>query len=591
MDRPNATFALLDAAAAHDQAGRRGEARKLLDKALRAAPRDMDALQALAIRHLQEGETEKGLQLLRRARAYHPGEPAVHNNLGNALAFAGQPEAALACYDAALALSPDHAGAHANRGVALDDLGRSQEALEAFGRAIALKPDNAHALFSRAKLLQAQARPMSALADLDRALGLRPDVAEAWFQRGRMLLDVGRPDEALASFDQALALSPDMVLAHIGRAGALLVLKRFEEALASDERAVALAPDFAVAWSNRGMVLQELRRLDEAMASFGRAIALDPDLAEVRVNRAFCRLLQGDYERGFEEAEWRWRSAQGQAVDRGLAEPLWLGDQDVAGRTVFLYGDQGFGDTLQFLRYAPALAALGASVVLEVQPGLFRLLQGMPGVDQVIGKGAPLPPFDLQCSLASLPLAFRTRIETIPAAGGYVAIPQAQAERWAGILGPAQRPRIGVVWSGNPANKANVNRKVPQERLLAAMPEGVELVNLQVEMDDAEARRLDAAGVTRADHHIVDFADTAGLLAHLDLVVTVDTGVAHLAGALGRPAWVLLSYVPDWRWSLDRDDSPWYASLRLFRQDRPADWTGPLDRLRAELQEWAQSKG
>ena len=620
MSRPDSVAALVDAASAEHQAGRRREARKLYEKALRAAPRDRRALHLLSILSLEEGELEKGVQLIRRAIAYHPDDAGAYNNLGNALSWGDRPAEAVAAYDRAVALRPDYADAHAHRGMALAalgrldeavasysraltlnpnavpawknlalalvELGRFDEALRCYDQAVALAPDMVEAHFGRGNCLTKLGRLEEAVAACDRVLAIDPGLTQALGMRGSALQTLRRPVEALASFDTALAIDPGFSELRCNRANALMDLHRFDEALAEYDRGLSEKPGYADGWSNRGTVLQELGRLDEAMADYRRAIAMKPTLADPHLNLGLCLLLLGDYAQGLELAEWRWNSAQGRGRERGFTAPQWTGEEDIAGKTVLLWSDQGFGDTLQFSRYAPLVTAKGGEVVLEVQPALVRLIAGSNLAERLLVAGAPPPPVDFHCPLATLPLAFQTRLETIPPAP-YVATPPAQAAAWAARLGPRTRPRIGLVWSGNRQNKVNVNRLVALEALLAAMPENVELFNLQLELQPGEAPTLEAAGVRRVDRDIVDFADTAGLLAQLDLVVTVDTSMAHLAGALGRPAWVLLHFVPDWRWMMGREDSPWYASLRLFRQQRPADWTAALQKLRAELAAWA----
>ena len=620
MSRPESVAAVVEAGAAEHQAGRRREARKLYEKALRAAPRDRRALHLLSMLHMEEDEPEKGVQLIRRAIAYYPDDPGAHNNLGNALSWLGQPDQALAAYDRAIGLRPDYAEAHVHRGMVLAALGREADAVEAFRRGLALNPNNPAGWKNLAMTLADLGRFREALDAFDRSLALAPGVAESQFGRAACLKRLDRLEEALAGFDQvlraepglvmalamrgstlqtlqrpldalrdfdaALALEPGFAEARGNRANALMDLHRFDEALAEYDRALSEKPDHADGWSNRGTVLQELGRLDEAMADYRRAIDLEPRLADPHLNLGLCMLLQGNYAEGLPLAEWRWNSAQGRGRERGFIPPQWSGDESLAGKTVLLWSDQGFGDTLQFARYAPLVRARGAEVVMEVQPALARLIAGSDLADRLLVAGAAPPAFDYHCPLASLPLAFRSTLETLPPAP-YVATPPTQAAAWAARLGPRTRPRLGIVWSGNRKNKVNVNRLVALDALLEALPGEVELFNLQVELQPGEAAKLHAVGARRVDEEIVDFADTAGLMANLDLLVTVDTSMAHLAGALGRPAWVLLHFTPDWRWMVGREDSPWYPSLRLFRQEGPADWSAALARLKGELAAWA----
>jgi tetratricopeptide (TPR) repeat protein len=621
MAKPESVNALLDAGVAEQQAGRTAQARRLFEKALRTDPRNSGALHLLSILHLQDGAFEQGLQLIRRNIAYHPDDGGAYNNLGNALSWAGRPAEAVEAYTRSIDLRPGHPSAYVHRGMAYGALGqleaeaadyqaalaldgrdpgvwkrlgqtlhgqqRWDEALRAFEQALTLGPQTAELWFGRASCLRKLNRAQEALQDFDRALALEPRLIAALLGRSLTLVGMRRPAEALAGLDQALALEPNSVELHTARGNALMDLRRFDDAMAEFDRVLEIAPDYARGWSNRGTVWQDMGQLDKAMADQLKAIALDPNDADARLNMAFCRLLHGDYVQGFREAEIRWSTAQGRARSRNLPQPLWLGETDLTGKTILLYPDQGFGDTLQFCRYAPLVAARGARVMLQAQPALLRLLSGLEGLAHLGDwDGSTTPPYELQCPLASLPVAFGTTLETIPPSP-YLPIPQAQAQAWAQALGPRKARRIGLAWSGNRENKFNVNRIVPQEGLLAAMPPGVELYNLQVEIEPQEEAALERAGVLRPDHHIVDFADTAGLLANLDLVVSVDTSIVHLAGALGLPAWVMLAHAPDWRWGLSGEECAWYSSLRLLRQDKPADWTGALAKLKADLAAWA----
>jgi len=621
MVKPQSVNALLDAGMAEQQAGRTAQARRLFEKALRADPRHSGALHLLSMLCLQDGAFEQGLQLIRRNIAYHPDDGGAYNNLGNALSWADRPAEAIEAYTRSIALRPGHSSAYVHRGMAYGALGQLEdeaadyqaalaidgrdpgvwkrlgqtlhdqhrwlEALGAFEQALTLGQQTAELWFGRANCLRKLNRDQEALQDFDRSLALEPRSIAALMGRSLTLIGLRRPAEALAGLDQAIALQPQSVDMYTARGNALMDLRRFDDAMLDFDRVLQIAPDYARGWSNRGTVWQDMGQLDKAMADQLRAIALDPHDAEAQLNLAFCRLLQGDYVQGFRQAEIRWSTAQGRARSRNLPQPLWLGDADLAGKSILLYPDQGFGDTLQFCRYAPMVAARGARVMLQAQPALLRLLTGLEGVEHLGDwDGSTTPPFDLQCPLASLPVAFGTTLQTIPPAP-CLPIPQVQAQDWAEALGPRKARRIGLAWSGNRDNRFNVNRIVPQDGLLDAMPPGVELYNLQVEIEPHEEMALERAGVLRPDHHIVDFADTAGLLANLDLVVSVDTSIVHLAGALGLPAWVMLAHAPDWRWGLSGENCAWYSSLRLLRQDRPADWSGVLAKLKSDLAAWA----
>jgi len=608
---------LLAEAFALHQAGRLAEAEQTYNQILATQPDHFDSLHLLGIVFHQRGDHAQALRHIDRALKINPNNVPALNNRGIALrelkrfadalvsydrALALWPdyadallgrgsalkelkrfEEALASYDRALMLRPGLAEAHANRGNVLLSLERFEEALASYDRALALRPDLAEAHANRGSALQELKRFAEALASHDRALALRPDYAEARFNRGNALHALKRFDEALADYERALALRPDYVEVLANRGITLHELKRFAAALASQDRALALRPDYAEAFVNRGVTLHELKRFDEALASYARAIALRPDFAQAHYNDAVCRMLTGDFDRGWQKLEWGWDTAQLKNLKREFSQPLWLGSDEIAGKTVLLHGVHGFGDTMQFCRYVPRVVERGARVILEVQEPLRELMGTLPGAAQIVSRGEPLPDFDLHCPLLSLPLAFGTRLSTVPAQTPYLrASPRAVTE-WNARLGP--RPRIGLAWSGRPEHNNDHNRSMRLSTLLSPLA-GFEAtyVSLQREVREDDAPVLQG----RSDiHHfgeeLKSYADTAALIANLDLVISVDTSVAHLAGALAKPVWILLPFIPDWRWLLDREDSPWYPTARLFRQDETRGWDSVMARVHAAL--------
>jgi len=488
---------------------------------------------------------------------------------------------ALAAYDAALSLTPDDHEPPANRGIVLRDLKRYDEAFAAYDRALALKPDFTDAIVARGNVFYQMGRHADALAEYERALTMEPDFAYGFNNRGNALQALGRHDEALKSFERALTLDPAYVEAHNNRGNALIELNRHDEALADYDAAIAAKP-FAFALVNRGSALRYLGRTDEAMASFEQAIALDPKLPEAHWNKALLALTLGDYETGLAGYEWRWRGAT-ELTPRGFAQPQWQGE-DIAGRTILLHAEQGYGDSIQMLRYLPLVKARGARVLLELPDSLKPLL-GVHGEGvTVFTKGTALPAFDVHCPLMSLPLAFGTRIDTVPAEVPYLFAPPERVARMSARLPQTRARRIGLAWSGKPSHKNDHNRSIALSRLkpLLDVP-GNSFVSLQREYREADLGALTALPVLRLDADIADFADTAAAIDALDLVVTVDTAVAHLAGSLGKPLWVLLSHVQDWRWLTARADNPWYPTARLFRQGPEGDWGPVIDRVAAAL--------
>jgi tetratricopeptide (TPR) repeat protein len=493
---------------------------------------------------------------------------------------------ALASYNRALAVQRNHAGVLCNRGATLHELRRFDEALASYDQALALKPDYFDAVFNRGITLQELNRFEEALASYDRALALQPDQADAFNNRGNALRQLKRFEEALASYDRALALKPDYFDALNNRGVTLHELKRFPEALASYDRALALRPDHFPALTNRGFTLYQLRQLDEARVCYDYALALNPGYVDGHFYKAQLLLLKGDYDAGWREYEWRWLrwKEENRQYIRDFARPLWLGQTAIEGKTILLHAEQGLGDTIQFCRYAPLVAGRGARVLLEVPVQLKDLMASLAGVAEIFAGQDKLPDFDLHCPLLSLPLALRTRVESIPAQVPYFAVPQESLRRWTRAVGPKRNPRIGLVWSGSSGHKGDAIRSISLRSLLPLAGPDAEFVSLQKDVhgDDATALK-ERSDIVHFGDELNTFADTAAVIANLDLVISVDTGIAHLAGALAKPVWVLLPFLPDFRWLLDREDSPWYPTARLFRQQVPGDWSGVISRVAIEL--------
>jgi tetratricopeptide (TPR) repeat protein len=564
------------------------EALASYDRALALQPDHAELLCNRGVALYELRRFEEALDSYDRALAVRPDYAEALLNRGNALKELKRLDAALASYERALALRPDYAEALLNRGNALKELKRLDAALESYERALALRPDLAEAFSNRAAVLNELRRFEEAVASCDRALALRPHFAEAHANRSNALHGLKRFEEALASSDRAVALRPDFATLHYNRGNALHRLGRFEEALASYDRELTLQPDHAEAHANRGVTLQELRRFEEALASYQRAYRLRPDFADARYNEALCRLLVGDFRGGWEKHESRWQTDQLRHGKRNFSKRQWTGSDGVAGKTILLHAEQGFGDTIQFCRYASLVADRGARVVLEVQQPLRALMTGLPGAAQVISTGDPLPDFDLHCPLLSLPLAFATELATIPSTTPYLRASPSLAAEWHGRFGAEPRPRIGLVWSGRPTHKNDHNRSMALAALLPGLAGGAAtFVSLQRELRPQDAATLRSRpDIRHVGDALTTFSETAAVIANLDLVIAVDTSVAHLAGALGKPVWVLLPFIPDWRWLLDREDSPWYPTACLFRQDESRRWDNVMSRLNAALRDF-----
>jgi len=563
------TSAAFARAQALHQAGRLAEAQGLYEQVLQADPRHADALHLLGYLWFQKGDIARALGLIGRAVELQPKNAGFRYNRGLIQQQAGRLEEAAQDFRQVAALQPADLGAWASLGEACLALGRPQEALDAFDRALALQPDpQFHA--NRGVALRALGRPGEALAAHDRALALAPGYAEGWSNRGNVLKDLGRLDEALASFDRGLAISPRAPAVLVNRANVLRELGRLTDALAGYDQAIALNPAYPAAHHHRGILMMDLQRLPEALAAFDRALALNPGDTEAEAAKAMALLLAGDFERGLVLYERRAKRPPNAARER----PPWLGEPPVEGKTVLVWAEQGLGDTLQFCRYVPLLAERGARVVLQAQRPLLTLLRSLEGVQTLIAQDEAPPPFDLHVALMSLPVALGARPGGIPAPAAYLAADPAKVETWSQRLGPRTRPRIGLVWSGRPEHRNDRHRSLPLSRLLAALPQGYDYVSLQQEVRPADQATLAAHPELRHfGAELKDFADTAALVSQMDAVVTVDTSLAHLAGALGKDTRLLLSRIgQDWRWLTDRSDTPWYPAMRLHRQGADGDW-------------------
>ncbi len=501
----------------------------------------------------------------------------------------GQLEDARAAYERMLVLQPGHADALHMLGAMAMQSGEHALAVERISVSVHNNPRNATAYFNLGLALKALQRYEEAMVSFSQAIAIKPDYAQAWNNRGVVLQDQLRWDEAAQSYAGAIAAQPGFAQAHYNLGNALRALGRFEAALASYDTAITLQPGWAHALNNRGLALQELQRSAEAIESYDAAIANEPDYADAYWNKAIELLLCGDFAQGWAHYEWRWRRDTFSSRKRDFPQPLWLGDAPLNGKTVLLHAEQGLGDSIQFCRYARDVRALGAQVLLEVPRPLLALFATLEGPKQLLEKGSALPHFDYHCPLLSLPLALQTQLANIPSPSPYLASTAAQRELWQRRLGPPSKRRIGLVWSGNVRDKNDLQRSLTLNALLPHLPQSCEYICLQKELRPADQDAMQASSIRFFGAHIQDFSDTAALCDLVDLVISVDTSVAHLAGALAKPTWILLPYAPDWRWMLDRDDSPWYPSVRLYRQGNDRSWLPVLGRMASDILGYAHS--
>ena len=525
-----------------------------LRRVLQIDSKNLPALHILGLIKASQSNYREAADYLARAARIHPNDASIQYNLAKALSDSGNDKDALAHHKKAVALAPNNPEAWLSYGKTASNLGRYEDALVWYGNALRLKPD----------------------------------YAEASLNKGATLKELERYEEAIAFAEQALSINPNLAEAWTNKGVALKALKRFDEAIAHYDKALSLKPDYHEAWTNKGVTLHELKRYDEAIAHYDTALSLKPEYHDASWNKSLCLLLQGDFENGLQLYESRWTSEKVSEIvgKRFFDGPAWLGAESLQDKTILLYGEQGLGDFIQFCRYVKLVADLGANVILEVPEALAGLMKGLDGISQLVIKGEALPFFDYQCPLLSLPLVFKTNLDTIPNPSRYINLnnyPNKIME-WKAGLGSKLKPRVGLVWSGNPHHKNDHNRSILLRDILPFLPNQFEYVSLQKEVREVDKLTLDSnPHILNFAGHLNDFLDTAALIDNLDLVISVDTSVAHLSAALGKETWVLLSHVPDWRWLLDREDSPWYPSMKLYRQTSIGNWNSVLDRVKSDL--------
>lgn len=546
--------------------------------------RETEALFTRAVAHHQKGELAEARAAYQQVLAREPAHADSLHYLGMLRFQAGDLSVALPLVEKSIALKPRVGPFRTNLGILLAAMGRVSEAIAAYRYALALAPGTPEPLYNLGRAYEQVGQFDLAITAYRQAVGFEPRFAKAWGNLGVVLRAQGRWEEAVAACREALRVEPDLLGARANLANALSDCGQYEEAIRLYQEALAAAPEHAETWSSMGLALCSAGKLGDALAACQRAAALRPNRPLVHWNLAHVLLLMGQYVEGWAEYEWRWQVREFPSPRRKFTVPQWRGEA-LAGRTILLHAEQGFGDTIQFVRYAALVAQQGGRVVLECPANLVRLLESVPGVAQVIASGATLPPFDFHVPLLSLPHAFGTTLTTVPATIPYLQAPSDSTARWAARLGPTTARRIGIAWAGNPAQKYAAQKTVPAALLAdLAMRDNVQLFSLQVGAASADLASIPAGRlVNDLAPELTDFAETAAAIRQLDLVITADTVVAHLAGAMGTPTWVMLQAVPDWRWLMAREDSPYYPGMRLFRQTVDGDWAGVVSHIEAAL--------
>ena len=559
------------------QAGRVEAGISRLQRAAQIRPKDATIHGNLALAQMKQGRDMAALSSLETALALDPNASDARHNLGNLLLKLGRHGDAIAAFDLVISAQPDHAEAHHCRGRALAELERLDEAFGAYESAHRLEPGSADYLASMASALCNLKRYKEASPLIDKALTINPRIELALLCRVDVLLSNGNLDEGLAAVEAVLSSNPQSLQGHLWRSKILNLLGQPERALRLSAASCGIALDNPLTHINHGFILASLNRMEEAITCYDRALQIRPDDAEAHHNRAFALLALGRFEEGWLAYEYR-NLKRKTLVARRYAQPLWWGVEPLEDKRLFVYAEQGLGDAIQFARYALLAAERAAAVVLSVPKPLYRLFKDFhPKILVIMSNEAPSE-FDLHCPMLSLPLAFRTRLENIPAwPEGYLKASAVDAARWAQRL--PQGRRIGLVWSGSTIHSNDANRSIALARLAPLFRSGDVWVSLQKEVRDRDQAALHASGLIDLTSDLDDFADTASLISSLDLVIAVDTSVAHLAAALGKPVWLMVPFSPDFRWLLDREDSPWYPSMRLMRQKRPGDWDSVITKI------------
>jgi len=564
------------------QAGRFDEGVSRLSRAVAIGPKHADVHGNLALALTMKGRDEEAIASFERSLALNANGTAVRFNYATLLMKLGRHAEAIVAFDQVIARQASHAEAHFQRSRALSELNRLAEALAALEIALSLQPNSALYLAGKAATLCLLKRHTEAQPFIQQALDIEPGSELALLCRVDTLLSLGKLHEALIAAEEVIAANPRSLRGHIWRSKILTLLGQPERALMLSAASRNIAPDDPITYINHGFILAALNRFEEALVFYDRALKMRPNHPEAQHNRAFALLSLGRFDDGWLAYEYR-NLRHTTLVVRRYQEPLWWGEQPLKDQRLFVYCEQGLGDTIHFSRYALLAAEAGATVFMTVQHPLKRLFKDFhPAVTILIEHEVP-PDFDVHCPMLSLPLAFGTRLETIPAwPNGYLKAPPEEATLWAQRL-PQGRRRIGLVWSGSASHTNDANRSMPLARLSPLFQSGDVWVSLQKEVREADKDALQGFDLCDVTAGLADFAATAALISTLDLVIAVDTSVAHLAGALGKPVWLMVPFASDFRWLLKREESPWYPSMRLFRQQRPGDWDGVVARIGTAL--------
>ena len=532
------------------EAGLFSEAKAEYEKIVFDYPNRLGPLQLLGWVNSQLGFWPESIDSLSKAIELSPNDPHSYYIMGVVMCRFKSWDAGIECFNKTLDLSPKHLDALCDRGSAQLEIKDVESALESYKRSIEI--DNKY--------------------------------AAAYFGCGNALSELKRSEEAIECFSAAIFHNPNYYEAYINLGKIYHEEGSFKNALNCFEKAISIDSNNSLAHANQSIQLKYLHRLDESLVSVDVAISLKPDYYDAYWNRALTYLLMGHLKQGFRDYHYRWETMHFQPIKRNFHQPIWLGEESLEGKTVFIFNEQGYGDSIQFCRYATLAKKAGATVIYEVEDALHTLFATLDGVDRLIKVGEQIPKFDYYCPSMSLPIGFGTDIDSVPCSISYLRAEEKKIRNWANKLGVKTRARIGLCWSGSMTHKGDRRRSIPLADLFSYLPAGLDYISIQREIRESDTITLNQlSGIKIFTADLRDFSDTAALTCSLDLVITVDTSVAHLAGALGIETWVLLPHTPDWRWMLSRTDSPWYPTMKLYRQDNDGDWMSVMLRVGEDL--------
>jgi len=596
---------------------RREEALDCFDILISADPDNSMLYQSRGNAYSLLGQHEKALNDLENALQSSPKSAELHNDYGSALGRAGEHEKALDNFDAAISLNNDFLPAYVNKGDVLQALEQFPEAIKTYQKAIDLEPFSHVVLNNLGNTLNKLGQHEDALKILELCFSIAPDFFPAIINKANALDGLGRYDEAkdtckhamqiapnsakihynygtiikerepkaaLKAFNKAISLDPNYFQAFNNKANLLRQMGRLEEAVRASNRVINFVPPNPQGFYNRGNILQDLHRFRDSVECYRRALELKPDYLNARWNLSLLLIRLAEFEEGWSLYECRWDRPEFTSPRRGFLQPLWLGHDSLKGRSILLHSEQGLGDSIQFSRFARQVSDLAAEVFLEVPSTLADLLKCPDNSYKVIEKGENLPNFDFHCPLMSLPAALKTLVDTIPYSNGYLSISQEKKDYWLNKISKKNGPRIGIVWSGSEGHKDDDKRSIRLKELSPLFSQNANWISLQKEIRGFDKPVLASmSSIQYFGEELIDFTDTAALCELMDLIITVDTSVAHLAGALGKPTWLMVAHLPDYRWLQDRTDTPWYDSVRLFRQKQSGNWTSLILEVRDEL--------